>query len=128
MLDPKQTDFLRLYLDPESETYSNALQSALKAGYSQEYAETITTKELKWLSEGVGKRNKLLVKAESNIEQLLDSSDERVKADITKFTAKTLGKKYYGEKDEKGQGDSSVTINILNYSSNGDNDSIQVQP
>ena len=40
-LDPRQTAFLTYYLDPKSETFSNALQSGLKAGYKQEYAENI---------------------------------------------------------------------------------------
>ena len=35
--DPRQALFLKHYLDPKSPTFSNALQSALKAGYEQEY-------------------------------------------------------------------------------------------
>lgn len=38
------------------------------------------------------RRKRLLAKAENNLEVLLDSEDERVKADMTKFVAKTLGK------------------------------------
>lgn len=54
LLDPRQAEFLNNYLDPSSKTYGNALQSALKAGYSQEYAESITAKAPQWLSENVG--------------------------------------------------------------------------
>lgn len=52
-LDPRQLDFLRRYLSPDSDTYSNALQSALAAGYKQEYAEVILQRA-PWLSEMVG--------------------------------------------------------------------------
>ncbi len=54
-----------------------------------------------WLSENIGRRKRLLVKAENNLETLLDSEDERVKADMTKFVAKTIGKdEGYSEKTE----------------------------
>ena len=40
-------------------------------------------------------------KAEDNLEVLLDSEDERVKGDMTKFVAKTLGKdEGYSERTE----------------------------
>ena len=51
-LSPRQIEFLRLYNDPKSETFGNALQSALKAGYSQEYAENITSLFPDWLKKG----------------------------------------------------------------------------
>lgn len=40
-LKPKQALFIKLYTDQKSETFGNALKSALKAGYKQEYAEKI---------------------------------------------------------------------------------------
>ena len=40
LLTPQQELFLSYYTNPKSETFSNALQSGLKAGYSQEYSET----------------------------------------------------------------------------------------
>jgi hypothetical protein len=53
--DPRQSLFLSYYLDPKSKTFSNALQSALKAGYEQEYAESITAKMPTWLSNALEK-------------------------------------------------------------------------
>ena len=53
-LSPRQILFLKGYLDPKSETFSNALQSALKAGFTQEYAENITNLMPNWLSEAIG--------------------------------------------------------------------------
>lgn len=49
--DPRQHLFLENYLNTSSPTFSNALQSALKAGYKQEYAENILNIMPTWLSE-----------------------------------------------------------------------------
>lgn len=69
--DPRQQLFLANYLDPKSPTFSNALQSALKAGFSQEYAESIMFKMPDWLAEKVG-NSALLLKAERNLDEILD--------------------------------------------------------
>lgn len=69
--DPRQALFLASYLDPKSITFSNALQSALQAGYSQEYAENLTHKMPAWLSEAVG-NHAMLAKAERNLNEILD--------------------------------------------------------
>lgn len=114
LLDPRQTKFLSLYLDPKSTTYSNALQSALKAGYAQEYAENLTGQMPNWLSENVGK-DKMLIKAERNLDEFLDLETTvitqsgftktnteilKVKADVTKFVASTVGRARYGGKED----------------------------
>jgi phage terminase small subunit len=100
-LNPQQIAFLNLYNNPKSETFGNAMQSALKAGYAQQYAENITNLMPDWLSENMERRKRILNKAERNLEDLLDSADDRVKADITKFAAKTLGKNEgYSERTE----------------------------
>lgn len=98
-VDPRQALFLKYYLDPKSETFSNALQSALKAGYSQEYSETILSQDLDWLSENL-RSDVMLKKAEKNLEKLMDSEDERVQADISKFVSSRLGKKKWSERQE----------------------------
>jgi hypothetical protein len=46
------------------------------------------------------KREWLLKKAEENIPVLLDSEDEKVMADMTKFVAETLGKQNYSKRSE----------------------------
>lgn len=97
--DPRQALFLSYYLDPESETFSNALQSALKADYSQEYAESITHKMPNWLAEKVG--DSLLINlAEKNLLNFLKGEDDKIKADITKFVLSRLNKKKYSERTE----------------------------
>lgn len=124
-LDPRQTQFLKFYLDPKSDTYSNALQSALKAGYKQEYAENITTLEPDWLLESIGRRKRILDKAEKRLENLLDSEDEKVVADLVKHTTKTLGKEHYSERTElTGKEGRDLTINIVKY---GDTNSTSIQ-
>lgn len=94
--DPKQMEFLRLYLTPGTAYFNNALQSALKAGYKQEYAESILSKDLKWLSEGVAElvgkptdKANLVKKAKNVLAKSLDSQDERIAQDTAKFIAKT---------------------------------------
>lgn len=72
--DPRQSLFIAYYLDPKSPTFSNALQSGLKAGFAQEYSENILQKMPVWLVEKVEKfkASGLLEKAERNMEELLD--------------------------------------------------------
>jgi hypothetical protein len=110
LLTPQQELFLALYTNPKSDTFSNALQSALKAGYAQEYAESITCKMPEWLSENLGDMRRLR-KAEKNLEEvqnlpIIDEEgkvdvnliDKRSKVDI--FLAKALNKQKYSDRVE----------------------------
>ncbi len=131
-INPQQAQFLSLYLDPKSPLMGNAMQCALKVGFSPSYAENITHILPEWLSENIGK-DRMLIKAERNLEEFLDlepvelkvrkdgveyqktnSEVLKVKADITKFVASTVGKIRYGAKANDG-GDFNVQINITNY-------------
>lgn len=111
-LTPQQQAFLKAYLDPKSDTWGNALQSGLKAGYSQEYSESITAQMPDWLSESLGK-TKLVVKAEKNLEKALDGllDNDKGKKEIqykaTEFTLKTLKSDDYKEKKE-------INVTVLN--------------
>ena len=53
VIDPRQGLFVQYYFDPESETFSNALQSALRAGYERDYAKNLTSTLPRWLVEKV---------------------------------------------------------------------------
>jgi len=92
-LTPQQVTFLKAYLDPKSDTWSNALQSALKAGYSQEYSESITHQMPDWLSENLVD-NKLIMKANKNLEMalegLLDDPEKGARVIQWKATETTL--------------------------------------
>jgi phage terminase small subunit len=99
-LTPRQIEFLKNYNDPKSETFSNAKQSAIKAGYSEEYAKNLTGQFPDWLSENISRKKRIIEKAENNLEALLDEEDKRVKADMTKFALSRLKKEEYSEKTE----------------------------
>lgn len=49
LLTPQQETFLAEYTDPKSPNFSNAKQSAIKAGYSETYAENLTGQLPEWL-------------------------------------------------------------------------------
>lgn len=53
-LDPRQSRFFELYLDPQSPSFGNCYQSALQAGYTPETARNLTHNRPKWLSEKLG--------------------------------------------------------------------------
>jgi phage terminase small subunit len=97
VMDPRQKKCWELYINSNSKTFANAYQSAVEAGYEASYAEVITTRP--WFEEKVRKLN-LVNKAEKNLNDLLGSEDERVKADMTKFTLSRLKKEDYSERSE----------------------------
>lgn len=117
--DPRQAEFLANYLNPKSPTFANALQSGLKAGFSQEYSENITHLMPDWLSDAIGDL-KRLHKAEKVLEEMLelDSSEPsyvKVKQDTAKFVAERLGKQKYSTKTENEQ-TGTIQVNVTNYS------------
>ena len=107
--DPRQGLFLRYYIDPKSKTFSNAYQSALEAGYSDEYAKTILSQDVDWLSSSI-RSQAMLNKAEKNLDSYLDLDEFtdgkldkdiiKIKTDVSKFTASRLGKEKWSEKSE----------------------------
>lgn len=102
-VDPRQALFLASYLDPKSETFGNCLQSALKAGYGEEYSKALMAKMPTWLSEKV-KHSDLVVQAEKNLKTFLSDSyteHDKIKADITKFTLERLKKDDYSTRQEQ---------------------------
>lgn len=126
MLDPRQSLCWGYYSNPKSETFGNALRSAIKAGYDDEYANSITAAE--WFC-GKLRRLNMLRKAEKVLEETLDmdvtESGKKVPAlvgiknDVAKFIAKTQGKNEgYSERHEHtgkdGEELKPATINIIN--------------
>ncbi len=57
--DPRRQAFAVAYYDQSSDTYGNGLQSAIKAGFTEEYAKTVLYKKPKWWSEIVSKMDLL---------------------------------------------------------------------
>lgn len=107
--DPRQVLFLKYYIDPKSKTFSNAYQSALAAGYSDEYAKTILSQDTDWLSSSI-RSECMLKKAEKNLDKYLDLEEiaegkidrdiVKIKTDVSKFVASRLGKNKWSEKSE----------------------------
>lgn len=107
-LDPRQKLCWDFYVNPKSETFGNATQSAVKAGYEYDYADQITTVE--WFK-GRLRRLNMLDKAEKVLEEMLeletkivkededgeqvirvDSALVKIKQDTAKFIAERVGK------------------------------------
>lgn len=99
-LDPRQKLCWDYYAKPTSETFGNAMQSAIRAGYEENYANQITTVD--WFV-GKVRRLNLLNKAEKVLEECLDMDtlDDKgktdtqivkIKQDTAKFIAETQGK------------------------------------
>lgn len=126
-LSIQQQTFLKNYLDIKSETFGNALQSALKAKYSQEYAESITHQMPDWLAENLGKA-KMVKKAEKNLDMALDGlldDAEKGKKEIqwkaTEMTLRTLKKQDYSERTEHTGDNGEALVIAINYNApNGD--------
>lgn len=126
LLTPQQELFLERYTNPKSPTFSNALQSALEAKYSQEYSENITALMPAWLSENIGDM-KRLKRAEKNLDEVqnleiidekgkVDANliDKRTKVDI--FLAERLNKSKYSPRSEvTGAGGERLAFNVMNY-------------
>lgn len=101
-VDPRQALFLKGYLDVKSETFANALQSALAAGYAPEYSENLVGQMPTWLSVKLGELNKdhMMNKVRKNLDDFLDDKDTRLKFDATKFVGETIGKAIYSKRTE----------------------------
>lgn len=132
MFDPRQALFLQYYFDPKSETFANALQSGLRAGFSQEYAESITSLMPSWLSEAIEDRS-MISQAEKNLMEFLmmgtvnegrtmkgeifefdDPRLKKIKADVSQFVLERLNKaKYAARTEHTGEGGGPIRIGVL---------------
>lgn len=102
-LTPQQELFLASYLNPKSETWGNAKQSALKANYSEEYSDNIMSLMPKWLSENIGD-TKLTDKALKNLDLALEGGldseegSKNIQWKATETTLKSLLNNKFGDK------------------------------
>ena len=119
IFSPKQIKFGMYYYLHDSPTFGNALQSAIRAGFSEKYAKNITVKNLEWLEDivveiggkGVSKDKRVLDKS-------LDSEDEKIAQDTAKFIAKTTTE--FSEKQDIVSNGETLTVATLEFV-NGDN-------
>lgn len=111
LLNPQQELFLAEYTNPKSENFGNAVKSALKAGYTENYANNITGLMPEWLFENIGDMKRLR-KAEKNLDEVQnipiyneegrpDSQliEKRTKVDM--FIAERLNKDKYSTRQEQ---------------------------
>ena len=101
LFDPRQKLCWELYISPKSETFGNAYQSAMKAGYEEGTAAGITVTN--WFLEKARRFN-MVNKAERNLDKALDtnyidigtgeirSDVMRIVMDVSKTVVTTLGK------------------------------------
>ena len=63
------------------------------------------------------KHERILLKAEANLEQLLEGEDERIRADLSKFALETLDKRHYSKRTENtgADGKELPTPILMNY-------------
>lgn len=122
---PQQIKFAMFYYLPDSPTYGNAMQSALRAGFSDKYSRNITVKNLNWIKDVVleigGKgvtKDKLVRKAKKVLDKSLDSEDEKIAQDTAKFIAKTTTE--FSEKQDIVSNGETLTVATLEFV-NGDN-------
>jgi len=98
--DPRQKLCWDFYVNPKSETFGNATQSAIKAGYTPEYADDI--KSTDWFCTSLWRLNATMV-GEKKLRELMeldllnggekvDVGIAKIQADLTKFIAQTQGK------------------------------------
>lgn len=129
-LDPRQALFLAYYLDPKSETFSNGLQSALKAGYEEQTAKVLVSQCPNWLSEKLNDAS-MIDKAEKNLRDMLEMKTEKdgetdsallkIKQDTTKFVAERLHKNKWAQRQEHtGNQGAPITVKAINYADNHD--------
>lgn len=104
--DPRQDLFLSHYLNPDSETFSNAYRSALAAGYAEEYAQSITAQNTSWFSESLSDAS-LVMKATRNLNKALDGElddpekgGNPIQMRATEFSLKGLQKQKWSERSE----------------------------
>jgi hypothetical protein len=101
--------FATFYMQPTSTTFQNVRGSAIRAGYSEQYANNITHLKPKWWVElqasSEYERAEMLAIAQKNIKNTMkdntdtkDSKDRQLKAST--FVSERLGKDHYSTRQE----------------------------
>lgn len=105
--DPRQSEFLNNYLNPTNDNFSNAYDSALAAGYTEEYAKNILNLYPKWLSESISDtylrnevQNNIRKAVTGEHEEIVKEFGKNVKWEATVLGAKGLLKDKYSERSE----------------------------
>lgn len=108
--DPRVALFRTFYIDPTSETFANCRASAMKAGYSETYADNITVQMPKWLEElledDAMMRADMLKRAQKNIKSVVEEPkptevrEKQLWFKASEYISGTLGKDHYSTRQE----------------------------
>lgn len=108
--DPRTALFKANYTDPKSGTFGNATRSAIKAGYSETYADNLCHLMPAWFSDLLEDdgmmRADMLRKAQRNIKAIVDEPKPETKDDknlwfkASEFVSGTLGRDFYSTRQE----------------------------
>jgi hypothetical protein len=115
-LDPRQALCWANYINVNnSETFGNAYQSAIQAGYEEATAQNITS--AKWFVDKYGRFNRLN-KAEKVFDKILDMTSEeasiiRIQLDAAKFVAEKTSDEYKSKVDLTTKGKEVVGITYI---------------
>lgn len=71
ILNPQQALFMSYYSSPDSPTWCNAKQSAIRAGFSEEYASRITYVRPAWMSDFVSQQS-FIKKIEGTFDEVMN--------------------------------------------------------
>jgi len=107
--DPRVDMFKQFYCRPDSYTFGNVRQSAMRAGYTETYADNISSQKPSWWVEftetGDFLRAEMLKEAQKNLYSTItshsdDKEDVKLKHDATKFVSERLGKEHFSTRQE----------------------------
>ena len=110
-VDKRIVLFRQYYTLPTSPTFQNVLQSAIKAGYSQQYAESLSAQAPKWFVEMQQDmtlvRSKMLASSEQHFREMLETPSDtpdkdrlKIKQATAVHISETLGKDLYSKRNE----------------------------
>lgn len=109
-LDPRQTAFKQYYIDPNSPSFANARASAIRAGFSEQYADNITVQQPAWLGTLLKDthviRAEMLALSEKNLKDVVsepkpdDKDHKKIWVETSKYVSGTLGKEFYSTRNE----------------------------
>ena len=135
LTDPRKLKCIAYYKDPLSDTFGNLKQSALKAGFSESYARSITSAKNDWITENVKQDVQSIQRAEKNlrkfndfelnpedIETKKDIEIAKIQIDASKFILKTQAKGKYNDEEVKQA--PNVQVNIINYNNKDENKTV----
>lgn len=108
--DARVALFRVFYIDPKSETFGNCRASAIKAGYTETYADNITVQMPKWLEnlleDDALLRADMLKRAQKNIKSVVDEDkpkeieQKKLWYKASEYLSGTLGKDFYSTRTE----------------------------